>query len=664
MKNVASMLLSAIVALTVLSSAVAVKAAGQENGTHQEMQGTGSSVHLGIAGEASEASQVEYVRAWMAKHGDQPSDTTRSEVLLQVPLYPNMMSRLLAVDVETGKMRHVADFVGCRTDVNKIGPNLAFAAISSILHWTTPVSGCGNPITNNTVALVDLREGNKLMLSPLDEWDTLYAQMSPDRRKIAFLGSKRGNWSEHGLCVADLETLKPTFLLKGGMTTTPAWSPDSRWLAISKAEGYTDQGHEIVLIDTLDATVKSTGMKGAGAKFSPDGKRLVYSGGFKRQGSWMQGVPTSGNLFIAALPDGQPEQLTQLPEGGALHPAFSPDGSLIAYIEQAPEGADKASLHIIDANDGKDAFAYTITEESAMFSGAAQWIDDHSKLVACYERAKEDAKKSSKLQVLLVERTPDAWTCSNSKSETPDAAEDKGVQEFAKRVMDVFVTNSAAIKADDLQQFDEARAKYAHACRLIETIDQDLVQRAGEGVEAVKLQPSDLRPYLEAMKKKADLPVAERSAKAVRTNLEFLPSALGAYYGLYGQFPSADAPPATTEKLDKGEDASKTTSPPSFAEWAADPSPETMQWQVNHIRGSDHERVRCLFVVPGVDPAKTATSYEVVRSGKEDFVLRTPVLADGTRLEATYKVQQVQTYQHEGKQRRHARVAVTISDVK
>jgi hypothetical protein len=63
-------------------------------------------------------------------------------------------------------------------------------------------------------------------------------------------------------------------------------------------------------------------------------------------------------------------------------------------------------------------------------------------------------------------------------------------------------------------------------------------------------------------------------------------------------------------------------------------------WQVNHISGTDTERARHAFVIPGDDPDRVTTSFEVVRSDNEKgvFVLRTPELPSGKRLEATYQV--------------------------
>lgn len=652
MTNAANILQRAIVVLTVLSGSVAVEADGQQRTVPEGNRATCVAGYFTV--DTTQVSQIDYLKKWVAERIAQPGEPSRAEVLMEVPI-AQTMSRLLAVNVETGNVRHITDFVAISVKPKQIAPNLAFASIGSLCHFTTPVCGSGNPIADSTVALVDIKGSDKVALTPLREWSTDHALMSPDRRKIAFQGYRKtdGGIEDVGLYVTDMETFKPTNMLPRHIQMYPAWSPDSRWLATSQAQGYTDEGHDIVLIDTLDGTVKNTGLTGAGVKFSHDGKRLVYSGGFKRKGGWADGVPMSGNLFLATLPDGQPEQLTDLPDGGALQPTFSLDGSLVAYVESA--GNDPSKVHVVDVATKKDNVVLTIKDA---WIGGFQWLDNNSKFIVSYtsiNRPKED-----EVEVLpgakLFQRQTDGWSVNDLKVDirriAKEAAEDPGVQKFAKRLMDVFVANHEGIKAEDLLQVDEAQQKYAQARDLAASIIRDLEQKSGEGVAAVKLQPSDIAPYMEAMAKKAAVKPTERSVALVRKNLEWLNSPLSGYYGLYDQFPPAEKAPGNETA-------------PSFADWAMNPSPETMQWQINHLSGKDSERVRCMFLVPGDDPAKTATSYEVVRSGKDELVLRTPVLADGKRLEATYKLQgKVETYKQEGKERRYARVTAAIAEVK
>ena len=69
--------------------------------------------------------------------------------------------------------------------------------------------------------------------------------------------------------VLDLESLKVERVLEGWMKTCPHWSPDSRWLAITTAEGYVHDldAYKIVLLDTATKQVVQTGLVGAGRPF-------------------------------------------------------------------------------------------------------------------------------------------------------------------------------------------------------------------------------------------------------------------------------------------------------------------------------------------------------------------------------------------------------------
>ena len=338
MKSPTSLLPKAIVVLTVLSGSVAVQVGAEEQVVNEGKRAT---VDAGKQSMISgDISQTEYLRQWVAGRVKQAK--APPELLTFVALRPNLLYSLMAVNVESGQARRIADFVsGGPQVVKQFGPNLALVDAGSVIHGRTPLAGGGNPLIDSPLDLVDLQRGEKLPMTPLKKFWPDYIELSPDRRRIAFLGNDQG---ECGLWLMDLETFKPSLLLQRDVKTVPAWSPDSRWVAISKGEGYGPNGHEIVLIDTLRGEVRKTGWKGAGAEFSPDGKHLVYSGGFcfKSGGaSYYQGIPLEGgDLWMAALPQGQPAQITRLAEGSAVVPRFSPDGSLLAYMQMAlTEGA-------------------------------------------------------------------------------------------------------------------------------------------------------------------------------------------------------------------------------------------------------------------------------------------------------------------------------------
>ena len=655
LRNQAGILRRAIVVLTVLSGSVALETGGQQQVVPEGNRATVDTAQQTVI--SAEVPHIEYVRKWVAQRMSQPGQNPSAEVLLSVMLHPGLLHRLEAVDVETGRIRDVADFIGGRPEVvQSLNANLALIEVRSVLYGVEPIEdNAGHPLIDDQAVLVDLTQGEKATILPLEGWRPLYIQLSPDRRKLAFPGSRRmeDDRYEAGLLVMDLETFKPAVLLNGAMKTAPAWSPDSRWLAISKGEDYQTKGHEIVLIDTLTGEVKSTGLKAAGAVFSPDGKRLVFSAGFGRGGSWYRGVPTDGNLFIVTLPDGQPQQLTHLPNGGAVQPAFSPDGSRIAYWEKPTGDKVHSALHIVDLATQEDQTVCTITGHAN--PDEIRWTHDNGELLASYFDFDERVQ-----HVKLAKRQGDDWTVTEPEIKLPkpeDYADYREVCQFAQRLVDVFTAHREGLKAQDLHRIDDALKKYALARDLAAGIVKDLERGAGEGVPAVKLQPSDVLPYQEAMARKAALSPQELSAQVVRSNLKYyVNSLLGEYYRDHDRFPPAENEMATQA----GGEANPPL--PTFAQWAGNLKSDA---RINYVDcATDHDLVRHFFVVPGDDPQQKATSYEVVRSDKEVLILRTPVLADGKRLEATYRVERDRTYEYQGKTHRQVLLNCQIADVR
>ena len=510
----------AIVVLTVLSGSVTLDA-----GDQQRVVSEGNRVTVDTARQtvtSAEVSHTEYLRKWVAQRMDQPDKESSSELLTFVP--PASGPAPPAAGGRCGDRQGSADrrFHRNRSAGGAawLNPGLALVEVHSVLYDVEPVAdNWGHPLIDDQVVLVDLRQGEKATLLPQEGWRPFYIQLSPDRRKMAFLGT-RATWRttrfENALLVMDLEAFKPVILLKGAMKTAPAWSPDSRFLAISKARGYQFSGHEIALIDTLTGEVKSTGLTGGGAVFSPDGKRLAYSAGFGRGGSYYRGVPMNGNLFIATLPDGPPEQLTHLPKGGAVLPAFSPDGSHLFYWELPAGEAVQKSLHIVDLATKKDQTVLNITEHAN--PDEIRWTQDNVKFLVSYFDYEEGVQ-----HVKLVKRQGDDWIVTELKVKLPKAEEYAGydeVRKFTRRLVDVFTAHREGLKAQDLHQIDEALRKYARARDLAAGIVKDLERGAGEGVEAVKLQPGDVLPYQEALAKKAVVSPQDLSVQVVRRNLE------------------------------------------------------------------------------------------------------------------------------------------------
>ncbi|MFA6240598.1 MAG: FecR domain-containing protein, partial [Candidatus Hydrogenedentales bacterium] len=567
MKQLRAALRSALV-LTVLSGAVEVHA----NNATQTVEAGSRSTVLAQQTENQEAlGGSAYTAKWL---GD-PGPSGPPEALVFQPIRDYFLYAMWAVDVQTGKAREVTDFMSATPRlIAQLGSGLALVNASSVIfpHFSSePVGGSGRPFINDALFLVNLATGEKMAMTPLADYDPLYMELSPDRRKLAFVGSHTPDKTkpgerEGGVYVLDLETLDVKRVLEGWQKTCPHWSPDSRWLAIADTEGYVGGGnYGIVLIDTVTQNVVPTGLNGAGVLFTRDGKSLIYSSGFKRDGSWSAGVPTWGNLFMTALPDGKPESLTALPEGGAINPSLSPDGTQLAYWVASAEHKKPATLHLLDLAARTEQ---TIGEGDAY--GQVTWLDGGTRIVLT-PQSKTDEETTLKIVSLkdgVVESTAFTPEIPETTQEVKDA-QAKSTESLLK----AFVLYRQAVDAQDFHRVDEAVAKYHEAW------DELDVRMLSFGLPFTTLQgllvgPEDFRPYVEAFSELADLDATGLSVRIVRENLEWYVSSV-----LDNQF---------------REEKTLPTDLPAFVK-------ETLSknWQTNHIRSSDTERVKRLFVVPG-----------------------------------------------------------------
>ncbi|HDZ68801.1 MAG TPA: hypothetical protein ENH43_00055 [Phycisphaerales bacterium] len=314
-------------------------------------------------------------------------------------------------------------------------------------------------------------------------------------------------------------------------------------------------------------------------------------------------MPTYGNLFIADLPNGKPEQITFLADGGAVRPSFCPDGSRLVYWQE-PYG----NLYVLDMNSKK----VRLITESDSFS-SVQWLDN-ARLILISPAMGTDESLNVKLislagdEPMVKEITP--------KKPALSAEQQRITQDMAVRLFLVFRIYRDAVTAQDLHRIGEAQAKYGEARDLIAAVIEELDSGAGSQNKASSvpgLGRDDLYPYLEVMEKEAAMTPDERSVKVVRDNLEFYIASLLKYYYKHNK-----AFPETLEEL---------------ARWAP-----TDRWRINYISSEDKEVVRRLFVVPGDNPDEVITSYKLIRAGKKKWVIQTPTLPNGKRFKATYQL--------------------------
>lgn len=87
--------------------------------------------------------------------------------------------------------------------------------------------------------------------------------------------------------------------------------------------------------------------------WSPDGKSLVYTS--RKKTGMEYAISTDSNLYLYNVADGSTRNLTEGMYGYDTNPAFSPDGSHLAWLSMARDGyeSDKNRIMILDMNSGE-----------------------------------------------------------------------------------------------------------------------------------------------------------------------------------------------------------------------------------------------------------------------------------------------------------------------
>jgi dipeptidyl aminopeptidase/acylaminoacyl peptidase len=141
--------------------------------------------------------------------------------------------------------------------------------------------------------------------------DVLYKRISPAAKTVAFtMGFHTPEWGKlYGLFTADLDTGKVRRILETPVKTAPAWSPDSRRVAVADSGGYGTK-YPLVIIEVDTGEVRGTEVEGVGASWSPDGDYLAFTTEVVGGGSWMCGVPQDGRIGIWNVKTGELTHVT------------------------------------------------------------------------------------------------------------------------------------------------------------------------------------------------------------------------------------------------------------------------------------------------------------------------------------------------------------------
>ena len=211
---------------------------------------------------------------------------------------------------------------------------------------------------------------------------------SPDGRAIAFVRAVPGDiWpptfslfavAPDGTRLRRLTRCVPPRCPGDGSIT---WSPDGSTIAFVR-------GSSIHAVDVSSRTVtllyaphRLTGL--AGLSCSPDGSAIAFSA--LAVGTGPDGLPTASGrpqLFALDVHGGGVRRLTRCPEpscAGDVEPAWSPDGSRIAFTRQRPDGG--RDLYLLELTTGRLARVHACRPPECQEGGLQPaWSPDGSHL--------------------------------------------------------------------------------------------------------------------------------------------------------------------------------------------------------------------------------------------------------------------------------------------
>jgi TolB protein len=232
----------------------------------------------------------------------------------------------------------------------------------------------------------------RLTGDPADDRDPAW---SPDGKEIAFASRRDGNWEIYVLRLKDGSVRRMTHdpAFDGG----PGWSPDGQWLVF---ESYRAGSLDLYLLsaDGEQGPIRLTQHPAPDYSpvWSPGGRHIAFT-------SWRSG---NKDIYMLSLDDAADENaynVTNTPGQFEDNPAFSPDGSRLAYDE------DSSGRHFVYSL----PLANYVGAGSPVSHGQGQhptWSPDGRALTYIY---------SSGNQYHLTTGRLDAWSVSPQTFSTP-----------------------------------------------------------------------------------------------------------------------------------------------------------------------------------------------------------------------------------------------------
>ncbi len=195
---------------------------------------------------------------------------------------------------------------------------------------------------------------------------------SPSGNHIAFASNRNGNWDIYLLDLFSGALIRLTH--DPAFDANPSWSPDGQWIAF---ESYRDGSLDIFVMSTTGDQLRRLTTHPApdyGPVWTPDSAAVVFT--CLRDGS--------KDICMRSLQEGaKVVNLTQSPELDEDTPAWSPDGSHLAYVS-GPQGHTSVQISSLHGNTLWVDPSHT---EYVGPGSAPAWDPENSQLVYVYEHA-------------------------------------------------------------------------------------------------------------------------------------------------------------------------------------------------------------------------------------------------------------------------------------
>lgn len=265
-------------------------------------------------------------------------DEKKDEKKWDVAAPPGLETRKINIDVNEGTWMNV--------DVSPDGKTIAFDLLGDI--YTMPIAG-GTPTR--------VADGLAFEMQP---------RFSPDGKKIAFT-SDRGGGDNLWIMNRDGSDKRQVTKEKFRLVTAPDWSADGQYLigrkhfTTSRSLGtgeiwmyHLGGGDGVKLVKRPNESYQ----KELGEPvFAPGGKSIYYAHNTTPGDTFIYAQDANGEIFAIERFDIASGETTRIAggAGGAVRPAPSPDGKLLAFVKRERE---KSKLYVMDLATGAQRKIY------------------------------------------------------------------------------------------------------------------------------------------------------------------------------------------------------------------------------------------------------------------------------------------------------------------